>query len=199
MEALLDQQKLLLFILFVFPGLVSMVVYRLFLPAAPIEWKNGLIQGLFYSIVNFAICSPILVGIELLRRAHPVYASLLLPLVLLVGPVVWPFLLVQSLKAKWVIARMQLPFPTGWDFFFHQRRESFVLITLKDGVKIGGLFAPGSYAASFPNHGDIYIRYVYKVDVDGHFLAPVEGTLGLWIRQGEYSYIEFFEVPTAMQ
>ena len=167
MEALLEQQKLLLFIVFVFPGLVSMTVYRLVLPAAPIEWASSLIQGLFYSIVNFAVCSPVLVAFDLLRHDHPAYASLLLPLVLLVGPIAWPLILVRLLQTSWVVARIQLPFPTAWDFFFHQRIPCFVLITLKDGVKIGGFFASGSYAASFPNHGDIYVQYVYKVDVDG--------------------------------
>jgi len=195
MEALLEQQKLFLFIVLVFPGLVSMVVYRLLLPAAPIEWTSGLIQGLFYSIGNFAICSPVLVIFDLLRASHPIIASLLVPLVLLVGPILWPVVLVWLLQADWVARRLQLPFPTGWDFFFHQRVPCFVLITLKDGRKIGGFFDPRSYAGSFPNHGDIYVRHVYKVDVNGEFAGPVKGSLGFWIRKDEYSLIEFFEVP----
>jgi len=192
---LLNEKKVLLFILLVFPGLVSMVVYRLLLPAKAIEWKNAIVEGLFYSIVNFGLCSPLLVLIDLWRVEHPVYAALLLPIVMLIAPIGWPILLVRLLRWKWLVRRLQLPFPTGWDFFFHQKNECFVLLRLRNGDRIGGFFGAGSYAGSFPNHGDIYVRNVYKVTEEGVFLDPVPLSLGFWIRKSEYSVIEFFEVP----
>lgn len=195
MEALLDNQKLFLFVMLVFPGLVSMVVYRLVLPAAPIEWKHGIIQGLFYSVVNYALCSWLLVLIDFWRHSRPLIAAFLFTVVVLVAPIVWPLVARKLLRSQWIAARLQLPFPTGWDFFFDRRIPCFVLITLKNGGMIGGFFGPGSYAGSFPNHGDIYVRHVYKINENGGFLDPVEDSLGLWVQKDEYSLIEFFAVP----
>lgn len=195
MEALLEEKKLFLFVLLVFPGLVSMVVYRLVLPARPIEWKGAFVQGLFYSIVNFALCSWLLALIDIYGHRYPLSASLAFTVVILVGPILWPILLVRVLGNPWVASRLQLPFPTGWDFFFHQRNPCFVLITLKGGGRVGGFFGPGSYAGSFPDHGDIYLQAVYELTDQGKFGKPVESSRGLWIRKEEYSVVEFFKVP----
>ena len=58
MESLLSSDKLIYFIVLVFPGLVSIRVYRLLMPAKPVDWSNALLEGLFYSIINFGIFLP---------------------------------------------------------------------------------------------------------------------------------------------
>ena len=59
---------------------------------------------------------------------------------------------------------MQLPFPTAWDYYFDKRNPSWVLVHLKDGTLIGGLFGDDSYATSFPTDGDIYLEKVAKAE-----------------------------------
>jgi len=196
MESLLANEKLVLFMLCVFPGLVSMHVYRLCIAARSIEWTTAILEGLFYSVVNFALCFPILVWISYGDniRLHPVWFGLAGVFVLLIGPVLWPVIWVKVLRSSWM-ENLQLPYPTAWDAFFDRRTFCFILVHLKDERLIGGYFGPGSYASSFPRDGDLYISAVYTVDEEGRFGDPVDNTKGILIRKDDYAYIEFFDVP----
>ena len=69
------------------------------------------------------------------------------------------------------------------------------MIHLNNGKMIGGYFGTDSYATSFPNHGDIYLQSVFKVNDDGTFNEPIEDTKGLLIRKDQYTYLEIFNVP----
>ena len=70
-----------------------------------------------------------------------------------------------------------------------------MLIHLNDGNMVGGFLGEGSYATSFPNDGDLYLKAVYSINENGEFGKPIEDTKGLLIRKDQYSYIELFNVP----
>jgi len=70
-----------------------------------------------------------------------------------------------------------------------------MLIHLNDGNMVGGFFGEGSYATSFPDDGDLYLKAVYSIKENGEFGEPIEDTKGLLIRKDQYSYIELFNVP----
>lgn len=136
MSTTLDATTVGLFMLVVFPGLVSTTIYRLIMPARALDWGNTLLQGLFYSAINFVLGLPFLYwlvfGYDPL--AHPVRYSSAAILLLLVTPVVWPLVLVwifkSIFKSKRLARRIQIPYPTAWDFFFDQREPGFVLVHL---------------------------------------------------------------------
>jgi hypothetical protein len=197
MNAALDTTTLTLFLLTVFPGLVSIAVYRLIMPARALEWGNGLLQGLFYSVVNFALGVPFLFwlvfGYDPLQ--HPVRYSVAAVLLLLVLPALWPFALVWLFKSDVIIRRIQIPYPTAWDFFYDKRKPGFLLVHLNSGALLGGYYGSNSYAGSYPNDGDIYLEAVYSVDEEGHFGQPVVNTRGVLLRKEQYSYIELFSIP----
>lgn len=56
----LKNLDLLLFFVFVLPGLISMKVYRLILPSADVDWKTALIEGLFFSSVTLLLLLPVI-------------------------------------------------------------------------------------------------------------------------------------------
>jgi hypothetical protein len=184
-------------ILAVFPGLVATQVYRLLMPARPLEWKDALLQGVFYSIVNFTLLLPVVLFVINTdnQASHPVWYWGALLLVLLVGPIAWPFVLRRAFRWKWLRTRVHLPYPTTWDYFFDSREPAFLLIRLSDGKSLGGYWGPNSYAGSFPNDGDIYLEAVYLVNSDGTFGKPFEGTKGALLRRDQYICIELFSVP----
>src|SRR5262249_32597091 len=148
------------FLFLVFPGLVSLNVYRLILPARPLVWSDVTVQGLFYSVVNLALLFPfVLFATNASNQTEsPVWYWLDVALVLMIAPCAWPFILRSLLNAKLIRSRVQLPYPTAWDFFFGKRQQCFVLITLDDGTRLGGLWGDSSYATSFPTDGDIYLE-----------------------------------------
>lgn len=89
--------------------------------------------------------------------------------------------------------KLQLPFPTAWDYYFDARKTCFVLIHLKNGKMIGGFYGNKSYSTSFPRHGDLYLEKVVQVDKDGKFVKIIEGSEGMLVPQDSYDYIEMFE------
>ena len=119
-----------LFLILVVPGLISMHVYRLLFAAREIDWKGGLVQALFYSSLNLAVCLPILVPIHRddFIEKHPCWYTAGLMVVQLVLPPVWPFLYRRVIKWQWLASKIQLPYPTAWDFFFDRREPAFVMV-----------------------------------------------------------------------
>ncbi len=184
-----------LFLVLVVPGLISMHVYRLLFAAREIDWKGGLVQALFYSSLNLAVCLPLLVPIhqEDFLEEHPYWYVAGLMTVLLVLPVVWPFLYGRLLRWQWLASKIQLPYPTAWDFFFDRRVPVFVLVQLRNGSMLGGYYGSQSYATSFPTEGDIYLETVYHVDKAGKFKEPIDGSGGAIVRKDQYELIEFFK------
>lgn len=190
-----------LFVLVVFPGLVSTTVYRLLMPARALEWGNAIVQGLFYSAINAVLAIPVLyvlvVGFDPVD--HPFRYSIAAAMLLIVGPVAWPLVLVWVFRSKRLAQRIQIPYPTAWDYFFDKRRPGFVLFHLNNGALLGGYWGPNSYAGSYPNDGDIYVEAVYTVDDRGRFGAPVADSNGVLLRKEQYSYLELFKVPQETQ
>ncbi|MCB4792749.1 MAG: DUF6338 family protein [Elusimicrobia bacterium] len=197
MEIAPNINNMMLFVLLVFPGLISMHIYRLFMPAKDIDWKNSVVEALFYSSINFGLCLPILIPINrgTFINLYPVWYSILFISTIIIFPILWPFLWVQIMKNKIFAKYLQLPYPTAWDYFFQKRIPVFVLIHRKNGKKIGGYFGTDSYATSYPKEGDIYIEKVVKVDETGKFKGIITSSKGLLVKNNDYELIEFFEDP----
>lgn len=190
-----ELDNMLLFILLVFPGLISMHIYRLFMPAHEIDWKTAMIEALFYGTINFGLCLPIIIPIHRnqFSNNHFLIYILLLVSVIVVIPMFWPICLAWLYKCKWLMRKLQLPYPTAWDYYFDHRRPCFVLVHLKNSKMIGGFYGNNSYSTSFPRHGDIYLEKVIKINEQGNFEKIVEDSDGLLISQNAYDYIELFE------
>jgi hypothetical protein len=185
------------FIALVVPGLVSTAVYRLIMPARVLDWTQAAVAGLFYGSLNFAILYPLvrLASDNTFASIHPWWQWLIALIILLVCPALWPIVLRALFKWSWLAKRMQIPYPTAWDFFFDFRESVFVLVHLRNGSAIGGYWGGKSYAGSFPNDGDLYLEAVYRVDSTGRFGDPIPDTRGILLRRDEYSYLELFSVP----
>jgi hypothetical protein len=197
MDAKLDLPTVSLFMLVIFPGLISINIYRLIMPARALDWGNAILQGLFYSTVNFVLGLPVLFifvfGQDPLE--HPVRYCVAAFLVLLVTPMLWPVVIVWIFKSKRLAKRIHIPYPTAWDFFFDRREPAFVLVHLNSGALLAGYWGPNSYAGSFPNDGDIYLEAVYGVTETGELGDAIPYTRGVVLQKSQYSYVELLAVP----
>lgn len=186
-----------LFVLVVFPGLVSTTIYRLLMPARALDWGSALLQGSFYSAINFVLgllpLYSIVFGYDPL--SHPLRYVAAAILVLFITPILWPLVLVWIFKSKRIAGRIQIPYPTAWDYFFNRCEAGFVLIHLSNGKLIGGYWGANSYAGSFPNDGDIYLEAMYAIDERGHFGEPMPNTRGALLSREQYLYLEMFSMP----
>jgi hypothetical protein len=187
--------------LVVFPGLISIHVYRLVMPARPLDWTTALLQGLFYSAVNFVLGLPILYllvfGADPVR--HPLRYVVAAMLVLLVTPVLWPMVVVAALRSRRLLRRAQVAYPTAWDFFFDSHEAVFVLVHLNNGALLAGYCGSASYAGSFPNDGDIYLEALYRTTPTGEIGDPAPNSRGALLHRSQYSYVELIAVPQARE
>ena len=82
-------------------------------------------------------------------------------------------------------------------FFFNQTEPLWIIVNLKDGTKVGGVFADKSYASSYPVGEQLYLESVWKIE-DGEFTEPFEGSKGVIIMGKEISFIEFFRMESKL-
>src|ERR1043165_8488853 len=159
-----DIDRFILFVLLVFPGMVAMRTYRLLMPARQVEWKDSIVEALFFSVLNFAIFFPLipLIGEDGFPENHRYLFSTIVSMLIIPCPVIITVAYVKVVRSS-LMHGFQVPHPTSWDYFFDRREPCFVLIHLKSGEYIGGLYSSGSFASSFPNHGDVYLETTYKV------------------------------------
>lgn len=88
------------------------------------------------------------------------------------------------------------PIPKSWDYIFSKQEAFFILVTLYDDTKIGGIWYRGSYASSYPSDEDIYISIEYKVDEDGAFVEELPLTKGCWVNARNIKCFELFEIKS---
>lgn len=163
----LKNLDLLLFFVFVLPGLISMKIYRLILPTADIDWKTALIEGLFFSSITLLILFPAIYSLFSINWPDSL-KIIISSILILIASIGLPFFLKYLLTKSKLSEILNLPYPTAWDYFFDLREPCFLLIHLNNGKLIGGFYGLNSYATSFPNNGDIYLEVVYEVNEDGH-------------------------------
>ncbi len=193
----LDQNRLSLFVIFVVPGFISMKLWGMLVATEEKSLSGSLLEAAFYGALNLALTSwIILLAYDLdLKKNHYVIYLVCVFAILFIFPMIWPVLL-WKLRTSQVISKFILhPFPTSWDFFFAMKQPCFVIVHLKGGGKIGGLFYNESYASSHPQKRDIYLNEVWEIDETGHFLNKVPDSQGLWIDQGSFTFMEFLAIP----
>jgi hypothetical protein len=86
--------------------------------------------------------------------------------------------------------------PTAWDrlVLARLRKEPFfVLLTLRDGRKVGGAFLDHGYASNYPYHRDILIDQVWEIEqTTGAFVRLVSGEAGLYVLGKDILTLEIF-------
>jgi len=86
------------------------------------------------------------------------------------------------------------PIASAWDKVFLRTFDAvpFVLVTLKDGKQIGGLWDAEAIASSDPTERDIFLGKAYRVSADGDWTAIPKG-LGTLITADQIATIDFVE------
>jgi hypothetical protein len=98
------------------------------------------------------------------------------------------------------------PEPRAWDHLWRMRKQGVVRMRLMSGTWLAGFYGTWSerqsYAAGYPEAGDLYLAVQLKVDAEsGKFerdadgrAVPVEGGGGLLVRWAQVEFLEFQEM-----
>lgn len=91
------------------------------------------------------------------------------------------------------IRKLNNPIPTAWDYYFNKKEGCFVIIALKSGKKIYGLYAQNSFASSENSERDIYIERIYNYNNDEPW-KEVPRSQGIYINREDIETIEFYSL-----
>lgn len=188
-----EEGKLTLFIGFLVPGFIAIKIYELLSPSRQVDSSKLVIDAVAYSCMNYAILLwPIsVVENSNIRQTHPnlyilfyVFVLFLAPVILVVG---WKYLREVEFIQRFVPHPTQKP----WDFVFGKRRCYWVIVTLKTGEKVGGMYGPSSFSSSAPAGEQIFLEEEWLLNAEGGFERKVEQSSGV-IVTSDISMIEFF-------
>lgn len=187
-------------ILFIIPGFITDRIIALTIPRAKRESTEIILTAITFSCINYAIFSwLILLMIFTVRYETWFIFSWLV--ILLLGPIIEGFAfnwLVNSKLYRKIFSLLKLKnirlIPKSWDYQFGKEEPYWILITLKDGNKIGGFFGTHSFASSFPAEEDLYIEELWEIDEEGRFEQPIENSGGCLVRRNDINFIEFFKL-----
>lgn len=193
---ILDKGKLFLFVLFIMPGFISMRVYRLFHPAPDNDTSKILIDVVSYSCINYAL---LLVPIYLVEtnnifHTHPFLYYVFYLFVLIIIPVLLPILLLKVRQNPRIRQKLPHPMARAWDYFFSTNQCCWVLVTLKNGKKYGGLYSYNSFATSRPEPEQLYLEQHWALDENGDLDHELTDTLGILILTNEIESVEFIKL-----
>lgn len=193
---ILNINNLILFFIFVIPGFISLKVWSLLVPSDQKRISDYIYEMVAYSSLNFVVVFLPLNNLynSTFAETHPIFFYLIQLFFLLCLPVVWPIGLYNLFNIDFLKGKINHPCPNAWEHFFGKGDPCFVLVHLKNGNLIGGLYANDSYTASFPHKQDIYLTEVWKIDGEGHFIEKVKDTKGIWIDKDFFDYLEFFQI-----
>lgn len=186
--------KILLATIFFLPGFIYLKAYRLFFSEVKTDFSKDLYEAIGFSLINaiiFSIPLYYITSSNFLQRYSVLYFTVLF-FIVIVAPIIWAFSFYVLSQKKWFIKVMINPTKSAWDSFFSKRESYFVIITLKNGKKIGGKYGLTSYSSTYPASKEIYIQEVWKLDEKDGFEHKVEQTEGMLITENEISTIEFF-------
>ncbi len=186
---------------FVVPGFILDSMVSALLPRRVEDAKLFLLRFLTFSCVNYALWSWL---IYLLFQseffaAHSWAAATAWFLIVFLSPVLLGLGLAKLNQRGVVRAMLQrLGFnpvhiiPTAWDWKFSATQEPvWVMVTLKNGDAVCGLFGSSSFASSVPEERDLFLQEVYRVGEGLHW-EPVVNSDGILFRAGEIKHIEFW-------
>ena len=188
-----DENKLALFIAFVVPGFIAIKVYELLSPSTQVDTSKQVIDAVSYSCLNYAILLWPIYCVESsdLRTSHPQIYALFYMGVLFFAPVLLVLFWKYLRELDWIQKFVPHPTQKPWDFVFAQRRTYWVIVTLKNGEKIGGMYGPNSFASSAPSEEQIYLEEQWILNDDGGFERRAEQTSGIIILSSEIRSVEF--------
>ena len=96
--------------------------------------------------------------------------------------------------SNWFQSNAPHPIQKPWDFVFAQRKCYWVIVTLKNEKKIGGLFSSNSFASSTPAPEQIYLEKAWELNDDDRFEKEHVETAGVIILSSEIVTVELFNL-----
>ena len=173
----------------VYPGIISILVYRLLTPCK-IEWSSITFQGIFFGTFVFFCVNPIITELQHITNETLRFVASF-SLITGVATII-PICFYKLRKWRFINRFIIEPSSSAWDYIFSKRQQFFIKIHLINGDIIAGYFGNNSCASSKITGGDIYLNWAYEIDSDGNITSYINNSCGLYVKNESILYMEFF-------
>lgn len=188
-----EENKLAIFIAFVVPGFIAIKTYELLSPSKKQDSSKQIVDAISYSCINYGLLFyPIfLVEKYNLHESNPYWYFAFYAFVLFVSPIILVSGWKKIRELDFIQEHIPHPIQKPWDYVFGQRKTYWVIVTLKNGEKIAGMYGLNSFASSAPAEEQIYLEEHWLLNIDGGFERPIDQTSGIIIAS-EILSVDFF-------
>jgi len=187
------------FLALLFPGFIALTFYDSRVPSERRKWNEMGVTLVSYSLLidvfaaTYLQCFP-------LTSSSAKWQIICFGLIFnLIVPAVLGWIVVDI--REWLAGegRVLSAIPKAWDEFFKRigNKPYGLVVTLKDGQKVGGFWAEKPFASSYPADEDLFIPVPVHIDRDGNFLERIEGAKGLLIARGDILMITAVDANVA--
>lgn len=187
-----EPNSLLLFILFFMPGFVAMKIYDLLIPNETRSAPAYVFDAVAYSTINFIITWPLAWLILHYSMQNFITIFFIGLVVLVLTPVLIACAYVKLLSSRFLRGHTRGLVKRPWDIVFHRNTGLWVLVHLKNGKHVAGIYSSASAVSYFPHEEQIYLEKVLGFHPDGTTYS-VPDTKGVIIMGSEISMIELFD------
>ena len=185
------------------PGFIAWRTYQLLRPHGAQKPADAFVEILTFSVFTR------LIWFSGNWTAWP--DTLLKALVFGLQVVVTPFVI--ALAYFWFIefcARrywIPSPHPRAWDFIFNGlayrkkgvgSRGLFLVVTLNDGTKVGGVYSDPGFASLWPYDRDVLLGKAWVLE-DGKPVREVDGSIGLYVSASNVQTLEVIDYAVVVQ
>ncbi|MCG5255833.1 DUF6338 family protein [Acinetobacter pittii] len=190
---ILDQNKLLLFIFFVIPGIVALKTYEAFYGRPKNDLTQEITNAVFLSCLNYAVCgAPVIYFLENFHLSiwNITFLGIL---VLLLAPCILCMLWIWATNFFYrKFAKGRTLEKSPWDYFFKEHNTEgkwiWAEVMLNDGTKLHGVFG---HATSYPDEPQIYLKEFWYLDNENNKFVKDDGDLGIVILSKDIKYVNF--------
>ncbi len=193
-------EQILAFAALVVPGFISLRVYERLTGGEGRKANEVLIDVIVYSFATDIVA---LAASAFIDAVVPLWARIttkwiLAPFGLIGVPILFAFLWHDAHRRMVAAGVVPDPEPKPWDKTFEriakQRLNLGVVITLRDGRKVGARLSDPAYASSYPAPEQLMLGEVWRVDEkDGSFVESIRGSWGMLIDKADCETIEFVD------
>lgn len=186
--------NLLLFLIFIIPGFISNKVYSNIIATKDERISNMLFETIAYSCLNYGLLSPIII-IAFKNNWYENYFWLfvcILILIIFLFPILLGYIASKIVKSKIYRKKFVGGIKSPWDYIFSKREPRWVVIFLKNGEKIGGIYGSNSFSSSYPYKEIIFIEQRWSIGIKNEFIKPIANSKGTIVLSDEISHINFY-------
>lgn len=189
-----QSDKFFIFILFVIPGFIGMKFYEIIYSSGTSNASSKLIDVVSYSCLNYAVLSPLLYWMYIANvfDLNRILFSFLIVFILFISPIIGVLVTRKIRSSKFALKIMPHPIKNAWEFVFSQKKPYWVIVTLKSGVKLAGLYGENSFSTCGDVNEQIYLEQSWEVNDDGGFERMRNDSSGVLILSKEIDNLEFF-------